>query len=144
MKMILSHRAILLALFVGFAGMSSSPVQASATTNAAASAQQPPSSRLDNDEMVQLQKAREQVLNANPDLKVEEEKLKALHESAQTQNPPATPEQRNAAFAEWKAYQKKMRAAMLKVDSTLGPIFAKLDESRKHGAPAPFQPASAK
>jgi hypothetical protein len=141
MKMILSLRVILLALVAGLVGLC--PSQAGSTTNMAAGTQLP-SPRLDNDEMVQLQKAREQVLNANPDLKVEEEKLKALHESAQSQNPPATPEQRNAAFAEWKAYQKTMRAAMLKIDPTLGPIFAKLDESRKHGAPVPFQPASAK
>jgi hypothetical protein len=47
-------------------------------------------------------------------------------------------------FAEWKAYQKKMRGEMLKIDPTLGPLFAKLDVARKHGAPSPFQPATAK
>ena len=95
----------------------------------------PPLSILDNDEMMQLQKVRAQVLSANPGLKAEEEKLKALHASVQTQNPPPTADQRNAAFAEWKAYQTKMRAEMLKVDPTLQPIFAKLDSARKTRRP---------
>jgi hypothetical protein len=113
------------------------------TTNSAGTPQLPPS-MLDNDEMAQLQKARAQVLSTHPDLKAEEEKLKALHDSSQNQVPPPTAEQRNAMFAEWKAYQKKMRGEMLKIDPTLGPLFAKLDVARKHGAPSPFQPATAK
>jgi hypothetical protein len=92
---------------------------------------------LDNDQMVQLQKARAQVLAANPELKVEEVKLKAMHDSAANQSPTSAPAQRNAAFTEWKAYQKKMRAAMLKIDSTLAPIFAKLDSAHKHRASVP-------
>ena len=111
-------------------------------TNAPANPAPPPSA-LDSDDMTKLVKVREQVLADNPDLKAEEEKLKSMH-SAQGQNPPPTAEQKNAAFAEWKAYQKKIRAAMLKVDPTLAPIFARLDESRKHGTPPPFQPANAK
>jgi hypothetical protein len=114
------------------------PALADTATNAAAA--KPPPSALDNDEMVELKKAREQVLAANPDLKAEEEKLKALHE-AQGQNPP-TDAQKNAAYDEWKAYQKKIRAAMLKVDPSLSAIFAKLDEARKHGSPPPFAPAA--
>jgi hypothetical protein len=112
------------------------------STNGAAGA--PPASLLDNDEMVQLKRARAQVLTAHPELKAEEEKLKTLHETFTQQNPPPTADQRNAAFAEWKDYQKSMRAEMLKIDPTLKPLFAKLDVSRKHGAPAPFSPAPAK
>jgi hypothetical protein len=37
-----------------------------------------------------------------------------------------------------------MRGEMLKIDPTLGPIFAKLDSARKHGTPSPFAPATAK
>ncbi len=92
--------------------------------------------------MTRLQKVRAQVLAANPDLKTEEEKLKAMHD-AQASMLSVTPEQKNAAFAEWKAYQKKMRAAMLKIDPTLSPLFAKLDTARKNGAATPFQQAPA-
>ena len=125
---------------MGLFGLVPVPAQ---TTNDTNGPQLPPPI-LDNDEMTRLQNVRAQVLTANPDLKTEEEKLKALHESAQNQVPPPTAEQRNAMFAEWKAYQKKMRATMLKIDPTLGPLFAKLDEARKHGGPSPFQPATAK
>jgi hypothetical protein len=133
----------LLAGVISLAGLTFASAQSAATPSATTKPAMPPP-MLDNDEMAQLKKARMQVLEANPDLKTEEEKLKALHESTQNQNPPPTPEQRNATFAEWKAYQSKMRAEMLKIDPTLKPVFAKLDEARKHGAPAPFQPAPAK
>jgi hypothetical protein len=110
------------------------PAFAADTTNAA-----PAPLALDNDDMTKLVAVRTQVLAAHPELKTEEEKLKALHEN---QNP--TAEQKNAAFVEWKAYQKNMRAEMLKIDPTLAPVFTKLDESRKHGTAAPFTPATAK
>ena len=104
----------------------------------------PPPSALDSDDMTKLVAARQEVLAAHPDLKAEEEKLKAMHESSQGKNPPPTAEEKNAAFAEWKAYQKQMRAEMLKIDPTLYPIFAKLDESRRHNGNAPFTPATTK
>ena len=143
MKNTLLNRVIVGALFAGLFGVAPMPAQTSASTNTTTATQLPPPI-LDNDEMMQLQKAREQVLGANPDLKAEEEKLKALHDSVQSQVPPPTADQRNAMFAEWKSYQKTMRAAMLKIDPTLAPLFAKLDSARKHGAPSPFQPATAK
>jgi hypothetical protein len=144
MKISLFHRAALVAVILGFAAMGNSSAQAPAATNPPTEGQPPPP-LLDNDEMVQLQKVREQVLGANPDLQAEEVKLKQVHDHEQNQNPPATPEERNAMFAEWKAYQKKMRGLMLKIDPTLAPIFAKLDKARKNGtAPTPFQPATAK
>ncbi|HEX4141889.1 MAG TPA: hypothetical protein VHY09_16185 [Candidatus Methylacidiphilales bacterium] len=133
MKTSLCLGVVLLGLLT-FAG---TRLGAQVATNAPASTQPPPP-LLDNDEMTQLNHAREKVFEANPDLKSENEKLKTMHDS--TSNP--TPEQRDAAFAEWKAYQKQMRAAMLKVDPTLKPIFAKIDAARKHGSPAPFQPAA--
>jgi hypothetical protein len=120
------------------------PLLHAADTTNSASDPKPPASLLDNDEMTQLKNVREQVLAAHPELKVEEEKLKTLHETVSQQNPPPTPEVRNAAFAEWKAYQKNMRGEMLKIDPTLKPLFAKLDSARAHGSPAPFSPAPAK
>ncbi len=124
---------LLLAGALCLGGLSSTFAQ---TTNPAPStAPAPPPSILDNDEMTHLTSVREQVLAGNPDLKAEEEKLKALHDAAQTQKP--SEEQRKADYIEWKAYQKKMRAAMLKVDPTLQPLFDKLDAARKHAPPLP-------
>lgn len=123
-------------VLMAIAAFGSPRLDAQNATNAP-SATQLPMPMLDHDEMVQLNKAREAVFSANPDLKAENEKLKTMHDSTAT----PTSEQRNAAFAEWKAYQKKMRAEMLKVDPTLEPIFAKIDAARKHGAATPFQPA---
>jgi hypothetical protein len=132
MKLTFLTGAVVAALLVGH------PVAAQ-TTNAASSPK--PAPILDNDEMAKLVAVRGQVLTAHPELKAEEEKLKALHDSTQKQNPAPTADQRNAAFAEWKAYQKTMRGEMLKIDPTLKPIFAKLDAARKNGAESPFQPA---
>ena len=89
----------------------------------APSSTQHPPPLLDHDEMTQLNAAREKVFAANPDLKAESEKLKAMHES----NPSPTADQRDAAFIEWTAFRKKMHAALLQVDPTLKPILAKID-----------------
>jgi hypothetical protein len=126
-------------VLLGLLTFASARMDAQVAANTPASTQRP-APLLDNDETMQLSHARETVFKANPDLKAESEKLKAMHDSANT----PTADQRNAAFAEWKTYQKKMRAAMLEVDPTLRPIFAKIDAARKNGAPAPFQPAAAK
>jgi hypothetical protein len=137
---IFSPRSLLFgAVLVGISALGSARLGAQVATNAPGGAPLP-APILDNDEMTQLNHAREKVFSADPDLKAESEKLKAMHDST---NKP-TDEQRNAAFAEWKAYQKKMRAEMLKVDPSLGPIFTKIDAARKNGAPTPFQPAPAK
>ncbi len=142
MKLSFPFRAALVALSLSIASAIPSPAQTPAPSTNATATLRPPMSVLDNDETVHLQKVREQVLAANPDLKAEEEKLKTMHDSAANQ-PPPTPEQKNAMFAEWKAYQKKMRAAILAIDPTLAPVFAKLDAARKNGtAPTPFAPAS--
>ena len=131
-------RLILPALFIALTGLISAQAQ---TTNGTSAPKLPPPV-LDNDEMSKLTAVRNQVEAAHPDLKAEAEKLKALHDSMQRQTPPPTAEQRNAAFAEWQAYQKSMRAEALKIDPTLKEIFAKLDAARKkNAAAAPFQPA---
>ncbi len=119
MKLTPYVRGLLPVLFLAGSAWSRSRPNRPAPTNAPDGPHLPPPI-LDNDEMMQLVKARQQVLAANPDLQAEEEKLKALHESS-TQTPAPTAEQRNAMFAEWKAYQKTMRAAMLKIDPTLTP-----------------------
>ncbi len=131
MKTIFFARLILPALVLGVTALQ--PAFADATNAPANPA--PPASAIDNDDMTRLVKVREQVLATHPDLKAEEEKLKTMHDAAKSQNPPPTAEQKSAAIAEWKAYQKKMRAAMLEIDPTLSPIFAKLDASHKHASP---------
>ena len=132
MKPTFFARVILPVLALGVTALQSA--FADAATNAPANPA-PPASAIDNDDMTRLVKVREQVLATHPDLKAEEEKLKTMHDAAKSQNPPPTAEQKSAAIAEWKAYQKKMRAAMLEIDPTLSPIFAKLDASHKHASP---------
>ena len=108
----------------------------------ATSAPKPPPI-LDNDEMAKLTAVRNQVLAAHPDLKAEEAKLRALHDSMQKENPAPTADERNKAFAEWQAYQKTIRAESLKIDPTIQSIFAKIDAARKKNASAsPFEPAA--
>ena len=68
-------------------GYVSAPAQT--TTNAATASNLPPPI-LDNDEMAKLSSVRNQVLAAHPDLKSEEEKLKALHDSMQKESPAPT------------------------------------------------------
>ena len=109
-------------MLLGLLLLGGAPLNAQVATNAPGSTQRPPP-LLDHDEMTQLNKAREKVFAANPDLKAESEKLKAMHES----NPSPTADQRDAAFIEWTAFRKKMRAALLQVDPTLKPVLAKID-----------------
>ncbi len=126
-------------LLMGLLSLGTAQLNAQVATNAASSGQRP-APLLDNDEMAQLNHAREKVFAAHPDLKTENEKLKAMHDATST----PTDDQRNAANAEWKAYRDKMRAEMLKVDPTLKPVFTKIDAARKNGTPVPFPPATAK
>jgi hypothetical protein len=134
MKMLFLRGFLFGAILIGISNFDCIRVEAQDATNAT----QLPAPLLDHDEMTQLNTAREKVFSSHPDLKAENEKLKAMHDSTAT----PTADQRNAAFAEWKAYQKKMRAEMLKIDPTLRPIFAKIDAARKKGAPSPFAPAA--
>jgi len=112
-------RVALPAVFLTFLTLGS-PAQVAAST--AGTAQRPPP-LLDHDEMMQLNAAREKVFAAHPDLKAENDKLKAMHESS----PKPTAEQRDAAFVEWTDFRKKMREALLQVDPTLKPVLAKID-----------------
>jgi len=138
MKNKIFDRLTVLALFITLSGFASAQTQ----TNAAPAPKLPPPI-LDNDEMAKLTAVRNQVLAAHPELKAEEKKLKNLHEVLQTQRPVPTADERNAAFEEWKAYQKTIREDALAIDPTLKPIFEKIDASRKKNpAETPFQPAT--
>ena len=117
-----SFRVGLPLVLVGLLVLGGVQLNAQVAADAPGSTQRPPP-LLDHDEMMQLNSAREKVFAAHPDLKTESEKLKAMHEST----PSPTPDQRDAAFIEWTAFRKKMRAALLEVDPTLKPILAKID-----------------
>ena len=85
-------------------------------------------------------KAREQVLANNPDLKAEQEGLTKKREALKAQGDSASPEERQALFESYMSHQKKMKVAMLKVDPSLGPVFAQIDQQMKekfqqHAAP---------
>jgi hypothetical protein len=135
MKMTLFRGFMMGAVLIGMMAVGPDRLAAQATNST--SATQLPQPMLDHDEMTQLNKARTTVFASHPDLKAENEKLKAMHDSPTT----PTEEQRAKTFAEWKDYQKQMRAEMLTVDPTLKPIFAKIDAARRNGSPTPFPPA---
>ncbi len=138
MKILFPRSLVFGAVLVGIFALGVARLGAQVATNAPSGVL--PLPMLDHDEATQLDAARAKVLSADPELKAENERLKAMHDSTTT----PTAEQRNAAFAEWIAYQKKIRAEMLKADPTLGPIFAKIDAARKKGAAPSFQSAPAK
>ncbi len=85
-------------------------------------------SSLTPQEKMQFMKARKQVLAANPDLKTEGENL--LKEKQQLGDNPS-PEDRRGFFQDVSTHEGKMREAMLKVDPSLSPVFAKIDQSMK-------------
>ena len=87
-------------------------------------------SSLSPGDKAKLLKARQEVLAANPDLKAEQEDLMKQRE-AMKNDPDATPEERTAFFQSFVAHDQKMKAAMLKVDPTLAPVFAQLDQEMK-------------
>ena len=130
MKFSFLSRAALAALVLGGAMTAMCPAQT--TTNTSPVAPKLPPAVLDNDEAAQLQKARQQALKDNPSLQAEETKLKKAH--ADMVQGTATPDQKAAMLAEWKTYRTQIRAAMLKIDPTLGPIFAKLDKAQRKNA----------
>jgi len=85
------------------------------------------------DERAQLEKARQQVFASDPALKTEQEGLFQQFKALRSQGSTATDADKTALKGQFKAYETKMRAAELAVDSTLAPIFAKLDAAHQNG-----------
>ena len=79
---------------------------------------------------MKLLKARKEVLAANPDLQAEQQDLMKQREALKD-NADATPEDKMELFQSFTAHEKKMQAAMLKVDPTLAPVFAQIDQQMK-------------
>ena len=89
-----------------------------AQTNAAATSQQ-----------ANPQVAREKALENNPALKKDGEDLARQGIALMSGSPDAkTPAQRQAFLEKMNSHRQKLRAAMLKEDPTLQPIFTKIDE----------------
>ena len=100
---------------------SSAPAAAPAAKKAKGGKSKAPSTLTDA-EKDQLMKAHDAALAANPDLQKEADALKAAGAGA--------------AQADKDAHKAKMRAAMLKIDPTLQPIFDKQDAAMKAKAAA--------
>jgi hypothetical protein len=122
----LLSRAALCALILGTAGVSTSFAQ---TTPAPApdNAKGGHAAVLTDAEKAELDKARDQVLAANPDLKKESDAVAAQREKVKIAGASASKDDRKAAKQAGHDLEAKLRPAMLKVDPNLAPIFAKLD-----------------
>jgi len=78
---------------------------------------------------MRLLKARQQVLDSNPDLKAEGDALKKQGQALKGGD--ATPEDKMDFLQSMQAHQQKMKAAMLKIDPTLGPIIDQAEADMK-------------
>ena len=83
------------------------------------------------DEKAQLDKAHDAALNADPSLKTDEDNMKQQFETLKSQGKAATKDQWDALHAQGHDFHEKLRAAELKIDPTLAPVFAKLDAAHK-------------
>jgi hypothetical protein len=72
---------------------------------------------------MRLKRARDQVLADNPELKAQQEALAKQGSAVKSAGAAATPEQRRALAQGLAKQEKNMRAAIVKIDPTLGPIF---------------------
>jgi len=115
MKSSLKLVAVVFALIVSCSGSQTVFAQAASPTAASPSA-----TPLTPEDKAKLLKVRQQVLDSNPDLKAEQDNLKKQGQALKGGS--ATPEDK-AAFMQSRAdHQAKMKAAMLKIDPTLGPV----------------------
>ena len=122
------HRVALaaLALSIAFAPATF----ANANTKTGSPNQQNHQSILTDAERAQLKSAKQQVFAANPSLKTQKHDLKKQLKALVANK--ATPDQFKALHQQRTALPQQLRAAELKVDPKLAPIFAKLDAA-KHG-----------
>ncbi len=108
------------------------PILAPAQTDAAAPAN-PPSgggemqavSILTTDQQLEYAQAHAKALDDNPELKAENDALKARYASVMTGG---TAAEKQAITEKVDSHRQKLRQAMLKEDPKLGPIFAQIDK----------------
>jgi hypothetical protein len=121
---------ILLILTLGVALACPSFVKADDSTNA------PPGGHyghgmgfLTDAQKEELKAAREAAFAADPSLKTEADALKAARESG---TPPSDSDKAN-----WKAFQEKLNAAMIKADPNVAPILAEIKAHHHSGSGSP-------
>jgi hypothetical protein len=105
--------------------LSSQPTFAQAAPSSSSSDAQP----LTFQDKMKLMKTRNEVFANNPDLKAEADSLKQQGQTIKGGN--ATPEQKMSFAQSMKEHQDKMKAAMLKIDPTLGPLIDQADAEMK-------------
>ncbi len=133
---------LILSLALQVTGAGLSFAQDQGATNAPPSsppqAGQGMSAALSPEERAHLRKVQKQVLAADPALKAEDESLRQQRQDLEDQGASASPDERKALFAQWHEHSLKVRAAALKLDPMLAPIFVKLDAWRAaHPYPKP-------
>jgi len=138
MNSILSIRRVtLLGLALGTASVTASFAQTTTTPPAPtppypAGAYHHHESVLTADERAQLDKARDAAMAADPSLKTDEDNMRQQFQTLKSQGTAATQDQWDALHAQGHDFHEKLRAAELKADPTLAPIFAKLDAAHKN------------
>ena len=137
-------RVALVALALGAAGVTSTfadtaPTTDTTTTNTTTG--NPPScgwhhhhhlAFLTPTERAELKKDKQEALAANGTLQTQAESLKQQFQTLKSQGTAATQDQWDALHAQGHDFHEKLRAAELKADPTLAPIFAKLDAAHKN------------
>jgi hypothetical protein len=78
---------------------------------------------------VKYMKVRQQALDANPDLKTEQDALKQQGQALKGGS--ATADDKAAFMEKLKDHQEKMKAAMLKIDPTMGPLIDQVTAEMK-------------
>ena len=108
-----------------------------APANAAASAEHQALSILTPDQIKEYANARVKALADDPNLNAENDELKEQFADVMARG---TAAQKQALLVKVDAHRQKLRAAMLKEDPSLGPIFAQIDKSmselKSKGAPS--------
>jgi hypothetical protein len=137
MKFISSSLLLIVLTFLA-SGLRPLSAQDQTATNSPPANGSPTNAALAPDERAHLRKVQKQVLANDPALKAEDDSLRQQREDLEDQGSSASPDDRKALMAKWHDHQQKVRAAALKLDPTLAPIYAKLDAWRlQHAKPAP-------
>jgi hypothetical protein len=108
----------------------SAPNSGSTGASAGAGQRSGPLSSLSPEDKAKLMKARQEVLAQNPDLQTEQDNLKKERQDLKN-NSDASPEDKMQLLQDFQAHEKKMQAAMIKLDPSLKPILDKLDAQMK-------------
>ncbi len=113
------------ALILGTAGVTATLAQTPPAAPPAAPGGQGASSVLTPDEKAQYDKAKEAALAADPALKAEDDSLTQQRATMKSQGDSVSADDRQALMAKMRDHRQKLRDAMLKIDPTLAPIFAR-------------------